>query len=632
LTPARQLGAVLLFVLALRLPFLNQAIQGDDIDYLYAAEHAQIDPLHPTHVRYVFLGQMVDMRGHPHPPLNAWFLGLLLAGWKDIGEVPFHAAYILFSLIAAASALSLARRFSSQPLAATLLFLVTLAFVVNGNSLESDLPLVAFWLASVALFTAAVDRRSLGLLAWSALVMALAALAAYQAVALVPILWFYGRKWKPAWVAALATPAVLGLWQLFERASSGALPAGMLAGYLQTYGFEALTQKLRSAGALTGHMGWLVFPLLAFAGFRHLARWVWLPLLTLVAGAVWIDPNPLYWISAAAGLLILAWCATHWRDFLAAWVLVFFAVALAIFFAGSARYLLPLALPVAILTSRQLSAKWLYAGVAAQLAVSLALAIVNYQHWDGYRQFARTLAHEAQTKRVWINDEWGLRYYLEAEGALPLLANQVVHPGEIVVSNHLGAGLPFSTGGGILVPVAQREITSRIPLRLVSMGGKSAYSAVMFGLRPFDIVSGPIDRVTAEVVVERKPTLTRLLMSSPESSSQIVSGIYSIENNQFRWMAGQGVLLLKSPPGARPLEIHLYIPPQTPAREVAVAVDNAEVARQTYPGPGTYTLVTKPIKASGDSAQITIAVDKTFSVPSDRRELGIILTEVGFAQ
>src|SRR5260370_38930366 len=96
----RELIIVALFVVALRLPFLNQPIQGDDINYLYGAEHAQIDPLHPTHARYAFMSTIVDMRGHPHPPLIAWYLALLLTIFKDISEVPFHAAYILFSLIA----------------------------------------------------------------------------------------------------------------------------------------------------------------------------------------------------------------------------------------------------------------------------------------------------------------------------------------------------------------------------------------------------------------------------------------------------------------------------------------------------------------------------------------------------
>src|SRR5579871_5248203 len=106
-----RLALVLAVVLFIRLPFLNQAIQGDDVYYLAQAEHAQIDALHPNHVPYVFLGDRVDLRGLPHPPFNAWFLGLLLAAAGDIHEVPFHAAYILFSLIAALAMWSLARRF-----------------------------------------------------------------------------------------------------------------------------------------------------------------------------------------------------------------------------------------------------------------------------------------------------------------------------------------------------------------------------------------------------------------------------------------------------------------------------------------------------------------------------------------
>src|ERR1017187_4507746 len=98
-----RLALVLAVVLLIRLPFLNQAIQGDDVHYL-------------------FLGDRVDLRGFPHPPFNAWFLALLLAVTGDIREVPFHAAYILFSVVAALAMWSLAKRFSPHPLWATLLF------------------------------------------------------------------------------------------------------------------------------------------------------------------------------------------------------------------------------------------------------------------------------------------------------------------------------------------------------------------------------------------------------------------------------------------------------------------------------------------------------------------------------
>ena len=73
----RGLWIALALVLLIRIPFLSQAIQGDEHQYLTEAAHAQIDPLHPKNTTYVFLGDVVDQRGQPHPPLNAWTLAAL---------------------------------------------------------------------------------------------------------------------------------------------------------------------------------------------------------------------------------------------------------------------------------------------------------------------------------------------------------------------------------------------------------------------------------------------------------------------------------------------------------------------------------------------------------------------------
>ena len=67
----RQIFLIALLALLIRVPFLYQPIQGDDPYYLYGAEHAQIDPWHPLDTRFAFQGQMVDMRGHPHGPMNS---------------------------------------------------------------------------------------------------------------------------------------------------------------------------------------------------------------------------------------------------------------------------------------------------------------------------------------------------------------------------------------------------------------------------------------------------------------------------------------------------------------------------------------------------------------------------------
>lgn len=617
----RQSIVVALIILALRLPFLNQAFQGDDVLYLTEAAHAQIEPLHPKHTEYVFMGRDIDMRGQSHPPLNAWFLALLIAIRNSVSEIPFHAAYLLFSLLAAFSALALARRFSPYPLLATLLFCATPAFIINGTSLEADVPFVALWLLSTALYVFAVDRRSTRLLLASCFAMTLAALTAYQSILLIPILFVYGRKWRGARIAAFTPVIVLFAWNVFERMSTGAAPAGVLANYMSSYGLQVLTQKIKSAVALTGHLAWLVFPAL------------WIPslyALPFAIGAAFYDWNPLFWGSIAIGAGILIWCARNWRNFLAQWVLIFFAGALAIFFAGSARYLLPIALPVAILATQRLRPRLLQIGLACGFALSLTLAAVNYQHWDGYRQFARSLQSDAQSKRVWINGEWGFRYYLDSEGGLPLHEGQAVHPNQMVASSQLSYPIPFTSGGGVLATVAQRTITSAIPFRIVALNGRAAYSTTMLGLRPFDISRAPIDQLSAEVMIERKPALTDLPMNAPQAAQQIVSGVYQLEDSQWRWMSQSATILLKPPQQPSPLTIRFTIPGLAPARQITITLDDHAIATQTYPAPGTYSLSSAAINPTGDTAKLTITVDKTFSVPGDSRQLGIILSSVGF--
>jgi hypothetical protein len=610
---ARQLVLIVGLVLLLRLPFLTQPVQGDDPYYVFGAQHALIDPAHPSHAKYIFQGEVVDMRGHPHPPLDSWILAGLLAVFGDLYEVPFHAVYILFSLIAAISVWSLAKRFSSYPLGATLLFLSVPAFIINGNSFEADLPFLAFWMAGIALFAA-------GRYVLAALALVLAAMTAYQAVIATPILfvycWLHARRSRIAWSVALTPVLTVIAYQAYERATSGAVPAAVLAGYFSSYGLQQIANKLKNAIALTAHTGWLVFPALAAFAFR--SRWP----VALVAGllGLLIDSNPLFFVSFAIGALVIASCVTGKPDFLSAWVVIFFASALVIFFAGSARYLLPMAAPVAILAARE--RRWVIPAFLANLAIGLSLAWVNYQHWDAYRQVAQSIQHEIDQKRVWTNGEWGLRYYLQAEGALPLARTQVVQPGEWIVSSALA--YPFAVTAP-MARILERDVTTTLPLRLIGLHSRSGYSTAALGFRPFDISTQPIDRVRIDAVLERTPTLSYLPMSAPEAQMQIVSGIYDLEG-QWRWTGARAILLLKPPARPSPLQFKIFIPDPAPARKLTVAVDNTVVHEQTFPGPGAYTIETKPISGSN----VTLTVDKTFSGPGDSRVLGLILIEAGF--
>jgi hypothetical protein len=625
----KQVLLVTALVLALRLPFLNQAIQGDDLYYLYGAEHAQIEPLHPNHTQYLFRGEMADMRGHSHPPLNSWILGGLLAVFGEVKEVPFHLAYTLFSWIAALSILGLARRFSDQPLLATVLFCAVPAFVVNGNSLEADLPFLAFWTAAISYFVDAVDRRSARSLAGSMVASGLAALAAYQGIFLTPILAVYlyqkRRSWTPGWIATLAAPTVLAVWQIWERATLGAMPAAVLAGYMRSYHFDALGQTARGATALVVHLAWMVSPLILLVLIPRGSRRLWIVAGIAGVGAASYDADPLFWGSFALGVWVLGWCVEQsiQGSFPGWWLVLFFAPAMVVFFAGSARYLLPVAAPLAILAVNNSRRGIVWVGVGLELVLSLGLATVNYQHWDAYRRFASILAGQAAGRRVWVNADGGERYYLESAGALPLPKNGTVQAGDIVVSSALAGGVPV---GMPLAALSEIEIRPRLPLRTISLEGRSAYSFGSRGLLPFEISTAPIDRVKAEIAVA--PVLSYLIPEDPKAASQILSGL-----STDGWTEQQATVILKVPPDAKTLSASFWVHPTAAARHASLSANGRVIVEQDLPrADATYTISgPAPLGSLGaGSLAVTFAVDKTFSVPGDARALGVDLTGIGF--
>jgi hypothetical protein len=631
---AARLLIVLAAVVLLRLPFLDQAIHGDDVYYLAIARNALVDPLHPMQMGYTFQGDRVSMAGHPHPPLNAYALAALLWLLGDVRESLFHLAYLLFSLMAAAAMYSLARRFTDRPLLAAALFLAAPAFVVNGNSLESDLPFLAFWMAGFAFYFA--GRR--GLAAGS---LAVAALAAYQAVFAAPILahdaWHRRRREPAAWLAVMAPVLSIAAWQILQRGASGEAPAAVLAGYLQTYDLLALAKKGNSALALTGHLGWIVLPAAALCAPRVLLGCApaALALGFALPGYVWWQ-RALLAVSLASGLaLIVRWTLSLWKKrtedsgWLAAWGLAFFGGAVLVFFAGSARYLLPLAPAVILLVVRQSKrSRLLWGAAAVNLCVGLLLASANYEHAEKYRTTAREIEPLLGERRVWTNAEWGLRYYLERVGAEPLERDQPVYPGAVVITSEAAGVFPYSASGGDRRDVLRTELRNTVPVRLFGLDTRSGYSSSALGILPFDLGWGRLDAVTAAVIGLAEPRLSYLRMSDPSAAAQLLSGFHEVEDNAWRWMGGEGVALLKAPGNVQRFDLRFVIPEAAPARRVTVAIDGISIANQAYPAPGGYAL-SVPLAAGGPVRRAVVTVDRTFQAPGDERRLGIIVQELG---
>ena len=97
-------------------------------------------------------------------------------------------------------------------------------------------------------------------------------------------------------------------------------------------------------------------------------------------------------------------------------------------------------------------------------------------------------------------------------------------------------------------------------------------------------------------------------------------------------MAGSAVVLLKSPAKPVPVEAVFTIPDLAPTRHVELLLDDRVVASETYTGPGSYALKSAPQMPARETATVTLKVDRTFSVPGDHRELGVVVAGIGFRE
>jgi len=506
----RDLLLLAAFTLALHAPFLRQPVQGDEVNYLDMAAHVLQQPLTPLNFQFVFMGQMVDAAGHPHPPLNAY---LLAVAWLVRGHFSiffFHCFYLLFALGISFAGYALAARFTSRPLWGALLIAASPLVQVNTNTLASpEAPALALMLAGAAAF--------FGRWFWlSGIALALAGLTELQALALPPILLLayfvkpervapasgpdmpgpYGWIRVPpagAWCALAAPFLALGGWQALQWALTNRLPFAVLFGYASSPSLSRIGLKGASALALLLHLGVLVtvVPL----AWRRL--WGLAP--GLLAGILVTDypwwERLLLVIFVALGMNALIWLWEARRQpVLGAWCLLYFAFACVAFFAGAARYLLPLVAPMALLFVIQFrnQPRVLWLALWANVLLGLNISFAAYE-------FSRVYADVEPPPGLpfLVNGEWGFRYYMVANGGQPLEAVSVPRPGEWIVASDLSlAGKYDSLAEEIATPLRTVDLEVRTPLRLVDHHAHSGFSAVSFGLLPFSFSSQPLDRIT----------------------------------------------------------------------------------------------------------------------------------------
>jgi hypothetical protein len=489
----RQLLLLAVFTLLVHVPFLNQPVQGDEVNYLDIAQQVFRQPLTPLNFSYVFQGHMVDAAGHPHPPVNAYLLALIWLLRGHFSVVFFHACYLLFALAISFAAYALAARFTVQPLWAALLVAASPLVEVNTNTLAGpEAPALAFLLIGAAAFF----WRRFGI---AGIALTLAAGTELQALALPPILLleYAIRRERPPRAALLALAApYLGMaaWQALQWSLAGRLPGTVLLTFVEGPAVGRLGVKGASALVLLQHLGILV-TLVPLTLKRLWGAALGVVAAALVPGYPWWERGLLLiFVTLGINAVVWLWQARRLNPVLAGWCLFYFAFAAAAFFAGASRYLLPLVAPAVILFVLQFQnrPRWLALALGFNLFLGLNLSFAAYE-------FSRVYADVPPPagRTFLVNGEWGFRYYMLQHGGRMLEESSVPTPGEWIVSSELSLGANYdSLAETTSVPLRTLDLPVRTPLRLIDRHAHSGFSAVSSGLLSFSFSQRPLDRIT----------------------------------------------------------------------------------------------------------------------------------------
>ena len=152
----------------------------------------------------------------------------------------------------------------------------------------------------------------------------------------------------------------------------------------------------------------------------------------------------------------------------------------------------------------------------------------------------------------------------------------------------------------------------------------------------------PPESVPVETIEEEAEELASMIyVADPRASLQLVKGFHGVEQNAWRWTAGQFAVTLRPPAGAADngAVLHLKFSVPDPIIEklqsITLSASAAEVALEpeTYAKPGEY-VYTREVSAAvlgGDAVTVDFSLDKSLKPGEvDQRELGVVVSSVGF--
>ncbi len=518
-----ELSAVILFTLLVTLPFINKAFHIDDWCTLTGINLlTETESLYETYTTEGgYLGEKVAGYKSTRPPMliliSYWFSLLT----NSLNEKYMHIFFIIFPLIVSVSSYFISRQFTKIPLLTTLLMISTPGFLVMSHSIMSDIPMLAFFLTSLAFHIYGVKKENTSLCILAGVISILAWLTTYQAIFLFFLLPMYNLTFQykklKYYIPITLSFITFILWSLFTWLVFD-IPHPFAAilwfGDSGTRAFANFIPKLfaniNALGAAT------IFPFFILAAFWIKYRTTKLLLLSLLLAASISIPVTtgykiihkfLFIIFFSTGFLFItdsffilkkAW--EHKNKnliFLSLWFLTFFILCIFLMPLGISRYLLPCFLPFILLILTGIETihqktfiHWTIAGIILTFIAGISIAAADYEYAGVYRKFSKKIKSAYNGKTIWFTGEWGFRWYMEKDNYNYLLIGDTrPAKGDIIITPSIPCPIPLNNYPYKLKLIDKIYYKGFLPVRTVNSGAHAGFYSDRKGqlLLPYSI-------------------------------------------------------------------------------------------------------------------------------------------------
>ncbi len=483
-SPAKRDTASLLWLgvatVALLLPFAGKAFNIDDPIFVWTAEQIADAPADFFGFAVNWYGVAEPMHAiNKNPPLVSYWLAAVgsLSGWS---EVSLHIGMLLPAVLGVLGVAALARELGADPRVAAAVAATTPVFMVSATSVMSDVPMLALWCWALVFFVRGCRDGLVGDLAMAGVVIGLAVLAKYFALALLPLAVAYGAvrtKRLGSWLLPIVIACAIVLaFDVYTHARYGLHPIVDVIGYATKVDVPYRLPLAQRAAAGLFFLGGCCLGTLLFAPWlwsrRELAIGVFAGGLIAALCVSAFEQQGLSFdlhlqqaLFALAGLQLVALAAhdlVRTRSpeamLLALWLAGVLVFAAFTNWTTNGRSILPAVPAIGLLIARGLERRdrlrtaVVAPVVAVSLVVALAVAAADAQLAGSAREAARHYAGQAsQEHELYFQGSWGFQRYMEQAGVAKLAVGEtVLEPGDRIV-------MPGNNTNLIHVPLDRAE-------------------------------------------------------------------------------------------------------------------------------------------------------------------------------